>query len=71
MAKNTFTHDEKTVLIAVFAGALLVGGWAGYAAILGFNGTVVLTATASTILASISGLMVVLMAAMTVAIRKA
>lgn len=71
MAKNTLTHDEKTVMIAIFAGALLVAGWTGYAAILGFNGTVVLTATVSTILASISGLMVALMVGMAVLIRKA
>jgi type III secretory pathway component EscS len=70
MAKTALTHDEKTVLIAVFAAALLVGGWAGYAAILGFAGTVVLTTTVSTILASICGLMIALMATMAVVIRK-
>lgn len=71
MAKSTLTHDEKTVLITVFAAALLVAGWAGFAAVLGFNGTAHLTTTVSTILASISGLMVVLMVAMGVVIRKA
>lgn len=70
MAKSTLTHDEKTVMIAIFAAALLVAGWAGYAAILGFNGMVVLTATVSTILASISGMMIALMATMAVVIRK-
>ena len=70
MAKTTLTHDEKTVLITIFAAALLVGGWAGYAAILGFAGTIVLTATVSTILASLSGLMVALMVSMAVVIRK-
>jgi uncharacterized membrane protein YedE/YeeE len=71
MAKNTMTRDEKTVLIAVFAGALLVAVWSGYAAICGFSGWVVLTPTVSTILATISGLMVALMATMVVVIRKA
>ena len=70
MAKTTLTHDEKTVIIAIFAAALLVGGWAGYAAILGFAGTIVLTTTVSTILASISALMVTLMVAMAVVVRK-
>lgn len=71
MAQSTLTRDEKTILITVFAAALLVGGWAGLAAILGFNGTVTLTATVSTILASIAGLMTALMVTMAVIIRKA
>jgi uncharacterized membrane protein YedE/YeeE len=71
MAKNILTRDEKTVLIAIFAGALLVGVWSGYAAICGFTGWVILAPTVSTILASISGLMVALMVGMVVVIRKA
>jgi hypothetical protein len=38
MAKSTLTENEKTVMITIFAGLLIVAGWTGYASILGFTG---------------------------------
>jgi hypothetical protein len=58
-------------MIAVFAGLVLVAVWTGLAAILGFNRTVVLTTTVSTILASMSALAILTMVVGTVIIRKA
>lgn len=55
MAKNTtVTENEKTVLITVVAALVLVAGWAGYAAVLGFTGAANLTASTSSILAGIA-----------------
>jgi hypothetical protein len=69
-AQTKMTETEKTIMITVFAGLILVSGWTGIASFLGFNGTVELTNTVSTILAVISAGMVAMMVAGVVVIRK-
>ena len=70
MATTKMTEAEKTIIIAVFAGLILVAGWTAYASILGFNGRIELTTTANFILASLSVLATATMAFGAVVIRK-
>jgi sterol desaturase/sphingolipid hydroxylase (fatty acid hydroxylase superfamily) len=70
MAQNAITENEKTILIAIVAGLVLVAGWAGIGAVAGFSGVVDLTATTSTILAVIAAINTILIVVMTVVFTK-
>lgn len=70
MASTKMAEAEKTIIIAVFAGLIIVAGWTGYASILGFNGRIELTNTANYTLAILSALAVATMTFGTVVIRK-
>jgi hypothetical protein len=70
MAKTAITANEKTVLIAIIAGLVLVAGWAGVGAICGFTGTVNLPATTSIVLTVIAAVNLIMIGGMVHTIRK-
>lgn len=67
----TLTGNEKIIALIVYVSVVLFAGWVAYAAIIGFYGPANLTAPVVAILATVSALKIVLIAAGTFVIGKA